>query len=97
MSRGARLLALLLLGWAATGATAGIDDSGVAAGAIPEENAAAAEVSEPLAVGPVEWLVIGSCLVISVLAGGYTLLLYLRRRDTLSMLATLESRQYSDG
>lgn len=43
-----------------------------------------------------EWFLVLAFLGVSLCGGGYTLLCYLRRRDTLSLLATLETRRRND-
>ncbi len=45
---------------------------------------------------PLEWFLVLTFLALSLCGGGYTLLCYLRRRDTLSLLATLESHRRHD-
>ena len=58
-----------------------------------EETAAPAPASQAADHTPFEWFLVLVFLALSLCGGGYTLLCYLRRRDTLSLLATLESRR----
>jgi hypothetical protein len=89
LSRLLQTVTVLFLLAVAGGAPAQDDPPGDAV-----NRAAVAEVvaDESLTLSTAEWLIVAVCLVISVLAGGFTLLCYLRRRDTLSMIDSLESR-----
>ena len=84
-----RIVALMLLLVFAGGGWAGEDEP-----AADEPDAPAAVESAPEAT-LAGWLVIAACLVVSVSAGGFTFLCYLRRRDALSTLAAIETRYRS--
>ena len=61
-----------------------------------EATVAPAPASQPTEHTLFEWFLVLAFLALSLCGGGYTLLCYLRRRDTLSLLATLESRRRDD-